>query len=428
MPPASTPTAAPEPPIAPQMPSALLRSGAFLEAGRDDRERRRCDDRRAEALHGARRDQHALRPGETAEERGDREDRDADVEDAAPPEQVGRAAAEQEEPAERDRVRGDHPLEALLREVQRLADRRERDVDDRHVEHGHEERGADDRQRLPAVRVELGHRRSSYGENGRGVAETFGMETRATVENSWGRQAWQILASQATERKMKASSIEKPHWSTRKPRAFLDRPVERLHEVRPRRPVDDPAVGELRHRPGSLLALEQVDADRHLARDLDAGEADLAVAHRRVHVADREHPARLAHRQVDRRAGAVQVIVEVAAVAAGEPVRRASRRRSPRRSRPPSGAAGRRCARSCARCRPRRGTPASAVPCTWSISCPMPGISVANPRSAGRTSSSSTIERVAGLGAADRDRPGRGVDALEVDLGDEVGLALDLPA
>ena len=30
-PPASTPTAAPEPPIAPQMPSALLRSRAFLE-------------------------------------------------------------------------------------------------------------------------------------------------------------------------------------------------------------------------------------------------------------------------------------------------------------------------------------------------------------------------------------------------------------
>jgi hypothetical protein len=37
------------------------------------------------------------------------------------------------------------------------------------------------------------------------------METRATVENSWGLQAWQILASHATDRKMKASSIEKPH-------------------------------------------------------------------------------------------------------------------------------------------------------------------------------------------------------------------------
>ena len=36
-------------------------------------------------------------------------------------------------------------------------------------------------------------------------------------------------------------------------------------------------------------------------------------------------------------------------------------------------------------------------------------------------------ERVSRLGAADRDRPGRGVDPLEVDLGDEIGLGLDLP-
>ena len=83
---------------------------------------------------------------------------------------------------------------------------------------------------------------------------------------------------------------------------------------------------QLGDRPAALLALQQADADRHLARDLDAGEAHLAVAHRGVHVADREHPARLAHRQVDGRAGAVQVVVEVAAVLAGEAVE--DRRRS----------------------------------------------------------------------------------------------------
>ena len=61
----------------------LVALGPFLEHRRDDRERSRRDDRRAEPLHGARADQHALGPREAAEERGDREDGDADVEDAA---------------------------------------------------------------------------------------------------------------------------------------------------------------------------------------------------------------------------------------------------------------------------------------------------------------------------------------------------------
>ena len=38
-----------------------------------------------------------------------------------------------------------------------LADRGQRDVDDRDVEDRHEERGADHRERLPAARIELGH-------------------------------------------------------------------------------------------------------------------------------------------------------------------------------------------------------------------------------------------------------------------------------
>src|SRR2546421_8056845 len=85
--------------------------------------------------------------------------------------------------------------------------------------------------------------------------------------------------------------------------------------------VREPAVAKLRHRPGRLLALEQVEAHGHLAGDLDAGEADLTVAHRGVHVPDGEHPARLPDREVDARAGAVQVVVQIAAVAAGEAVR-----------------------------------------------------------------------------------------------------------
>src|SRR5205814_9658742 len=66
--------------------------------------------------------------------------------------------------------------------------------------------------------------------------------------------------------------------------------------------VRDPAALELRDRPRRLLALEQVEADVDLACDLDAGEADLAVAHRGVHVADREHSSLLAHGKVDARA------------------------------------------------------------------------------------------------------------------------------
>ena len=84
-PPASTPTAAPEPPIAPQIPSALLRSAPSSNVVVTIESAAGVMTRRAEALDGARDDQHALRPREAAEERGDREDDDADQEDAARP-------------------------------------------------------------------------------------------------------------------------------------------------------------------------------------------------------------------------------------------------------------------------------------------------------------------------------------------------------
>src|SRR6266581_3095043 len=51
--------------------------------------------------------------------------------------------------------------------------------------------------------------------NGTGQASIFGIENRAIVPKPGaGLQAWAIPASQATDRKMNASSIEKPHWST----------------------------------------------------------------------------------------------------------------------------------------------------------------------------------------------------------------------
>src|SRR5205807_1947042 len=103
------------------------------------------------------------------------------------------------------------------------------------------------------------------------------------------------------------------------PRRLLADELKRVRVV-VRGGVGEPAVGQLRDRPRRLLALEHVEADVDLACDLHAGETDLPVAHGRVHVADGEHPARLAHGEEDLRALAVQVIVEVAAVHPGEPV------------------------------------------------------------------------------------------------------------
>ena len=130
---------------------------ALLERRRHDRQGRRRDDRRAESLHGAREDQDAGAPREPARQRGEREEDEADDEDAPPPEQVGHAAAEQQEAAERDRVRGDHPLHRRLRDVQVFLNRRDRDVDDRNVEDRHEERRADDGENQPLVPVLFGH-------------------------------------------------------------------------------------------------------------------------------------------------------------------------------------------------------------------------------------------------------------------------------
>src|SRR6266699_331188 len=121
-PPSRTPAAAPLPAAAPQIPSARLRSRPSLKvvvridsaAG---------EHRGPQALQRAEGDQRSLRPGEAVEERADREERDACDEQAPPPKHVGQAAAEQQDAAEEDRVGGDHPLQALLAEVQVCLDR-----------------------------------------------------------------------------------------------------------------------------------------------------------------------------------------------------------------------------------------------------------------------------------------------------------------
>ena len=149
-PPSSTPAAPPLPETAPQMPSARLRSWPSAKvvvridsaAGETSAAPSPCS--------GAEGDQRALRPGEPVEQRAGGEERQPGHEQAPPSEQVGHAPAEQQHAAEQDRVGGHHPLQALLAEVQVGLDRRQRDVDDRHVEHDHELCGDDHRERDPA--------------------------------------------------------------------------------------------------------------------------------------------------------------------------------------------------------------------------------------------------------------------------------------
>ena len=153
MPPSRTPIAAPEPAIAPSTPSALFRSApssnVTVVIENTDGERI------AAAAPWSMRaiDEHAGRPGEPAEQRERREGREADHEDDAPAEDVADPPAEQQEAAERQRVAGDDPLEAVLGEVEILLDRRQRDVHDRDVEHHHQIRDAEHREGLPALRV-----------------------------------------------------------------------------------------------------------------------------------------------------------------------------------------------------------------------------------------------------------------------------------
>ena len=84
---------------------------AFGERRRQDREGRRRDDRRTETLHGARSDERSRRVRESARERRGREHDQPDHEDPPPTEQVGDTPTEQEEPAERQRVRAGDPLQ-----------------------------------------------------------------------------------------------------------------------------------------------------------------------------------------------------------------------------------------------------------------------------------------------------------------------------
>ena len=150
---AMTPIDADVPATAPKMPSARLRSTPSAKVtARIDRAAGRHQ-RGAEALHGAGTDDDAGRVSEPSHERCAGEEDETAHEDAAAPEQIGHASAEQQEAAEQQGVADHDPLERPLREIELLLDRGEGDVHDRDVEHDHELDEAGERQDHAFVRT-----------------------------------------------------------------------------------------------------------------------------------------------------------------------------------------------------------------------------------------------------------------------------------
>ena len=146
MPPSSAPDEAPRPPIAPHAPRPRLRSGpsgseeVMIDsvAGETTAPPNPCSARAPISS-----------PRESASAQASEENANSAVpgdEHAPASEQVGGAAAEHQEAGERDRVGVDDPLQAGGREVQAVAHRRQRHVDDGDVEDDHELGQADDEQ------------------------------------------------------------------------------------------------------------------------------------------------------------------------------------------------------------------------------------------------------------------------------------------
>ena len=146
------------------------------EARRDDGEALRHQERRADPLNRARRDQEADARRHGTGERGGREDDDADDEDEPAAETVAETAADQDEAAEHQRIGVDHPLQRRELGTERTLHRRQRNRDDGAVDEG--ERRGEDRGGKDERLVD----RSSLGTRlGRGGAAGSGRRSRSVV-------------------------------------------------------------------------------------------------------------------------------------------------------------------------------------------------------------------------------------------------------
>ena len=147
----------------------LVASGALGEVGGDDREPGRRGERRGQALDEAGEDQQWPATDQASGERCDREDGERDQEDLAPAEQVGRAAAEEQQSAVPEDVAADQPLEGRGREVELRADRRQRDADHRDVQSVEEQDDAERHEECPGPTVPGGGSSGVTVEAGREV-------------------------------------------------------------------------------------------------------------------------------------------------------------------------------------------------------------------------------------------------------------------
>ena len=128
-----------------------LRAVARLgEHRHDDAEDHRRRHRAADSLEEPRADEQLLALRDSAQQGGAGEDAEAGEEDRPAPDQVAEPAGQQQEAAEGDQVRVDHPGEAGVREAEIVLNRREGDVHDGRVEDDHQHAHAEDVEGEPA--------------------------------------------------------------------------------------------------------------------------------------------------------------------------------------------------------------------------------------------------------------------------------------
>ena len=122
-----------------------------LEGHGQQAQRRRGEQRAERALQRSGGDEHPERLRQSADRRGDGEP--AQTRDQRPlaTEQVAELAAQEQEAPEGEGVGGDDPLAVVGREVKGLLCRRQRDVNDRRVEHDHQLRHAQEGENGPAA-------------------------------------------------------------------------------------------------------------------------------------------------------------------------------------------------------------------------------------------------------------------------------------
>ena len=136
----------------------------IVERHRDQRECSGCQQCGENALQCARAEEQLRVHRHTAERGGGSEAQQSDQECLLAAHEVGDATPEQQEPAERQRVRGHHPLHVLRSDTQIRLRAGDGQVHDRRIEHDHELGDRDHEQRSEAVRV--GDRYGGIGDVG----------------------------------------------------------------------------------------------------------------------------------------------------------------------------------------------------------------------------------------------------------------------